>query len=231
MKTKILPTVTTTHGADWRKTIRDAMKFDLKEIAFFSTGLGKEEREEACFLLKEAKLRTPFVHLRSDMEPAEIDFLINELKAEIFNIHSEKDFSFVYNYSNYKRMIYLENSSSSPWIDEELINYAGVCVDFSHLENERLRGSDLYEHSLLTLKKYPRGCAHLGPVKNVSYVNMENGKEYEHYDSHRVEKLSEFDYLKKYVDLIPKIAAVEVENSLTEQLEAIEYIKKQLDFI
>jgi hypothetical protein len=43
--------------------------------------------------------------------------------------------------------------------------------------------------------------------------------------------LSEFDYLKKYVDLIPKIAAVEVENSLTEQLEAIEYIKKQLDFI
>ena len=38
--------------------------------------------------------------------------------------------------------------------------------------------------------------------------------------------LTEFDYLKRYKSLFPEIVCIELENTLEEQLEVIEYIKR-----
>ncbi len=99
---------------------------------------------------------------------------------------------------------------------EILSQAAGVCVDFSHLEETRLLNSEIYQNNLEMIRSYPRGCAHLSAVENKEGV-------------HFLSDLSQMDYLKNYpVEMFPLILAVELENPLARQLEVIDYIKKML---
>ncbi len=46
------------------------------------------------------------------------------------------------------------------------------------------------------------------------------------FDHHLYKNLSELDYLKRYQEFLPEFVALEVENTLSEQLEAKKYIEK-----
>ena len=87
-KIKILPSLVTTHGSDFREKIRELKKLGLEEIAFFPTVLTAQERPEAYRLLAETKVkRIPFVHLRSDMTIKEMDFLEKKYKTKVIIAH------------------------------------------------------------------------------------------------------------------------------------------------
>jgi len=133
---RFLPAITTTRP-DWKKKIKEASAIGLDSVCFFLTCLKEVQRNEFYRLAGKSGLKAPFVHLRSDMKPEEIRLLKEKFGAEIFNIHSYSEYPEKYNYTGLKDLIYIENIYN-PLNSRELKKFGGICLDFAHLENDRL---------------------------------------------------------------------------------------------
>lgn len=219
----ILPAITTTRGSDWRAKIKEADELGLDEVALFPTCLDKMEREELYGILSESKIkRIPFIHLRSDMSPEEIDFLIDDYQAEVFNIHSSADYPLLFDLSAFSNRIYMENTVYL-FDEEELKKFAGLCIDFSHLENDRILQPERYEKFSKMLPRFLVGCNHISAIQKKAHFN--EGLKEDRITSHFMASLSELDYLKNYPqEYFSKYIALELENDLASQLKAKDYI-------
>lgn len=223
----ILPTITTTYGSDWKEKIAEIDVLGLEEIALFPTCLSKEERKEMYEMLTKTNLkRIPFVHLRSDFDEEEISWLRENYQTKVFNTHSERLYPLKYSWDKYKKdVIYIENTHLG-FPEDELNDYAGVCIDFSHLENDRIIFPERYEQSVRMIQNHKIGCAHLSAIRNEQKQDPERPEEIR-FDYHDLKNLFEMDYLKKYPqEFFPDFMAIELENSLVEQLKIREYIMK-----
>jgi len=212
----ILPTIVTT--VPWREKIKEADSLGIKEIALFPTFLKKHERPELYRLLGKSKIeRIPFVHIRGDFDLAEMDFLAKEYGSEIFNTHPNEPHPF----HEYDKKIYMENIFF--FNEEEFGRYAGISIDFSHLENDRQLQSARFAHVEKNIASNVVGCNHIGGITRIAYLR-EDLNEYR-CDSHWLDKISDLDYLKKYPEkYFSKYIALEMENPLETQLRAKEYI-------
>lgn len=220
---KILPAITTIF--DWREKVQEVRKLGLKEVGLFLTCLSPKKRQELYLLFKNTKLeRIPFVHLRSDMIKGEMDFLVKNYYTEAFNIHSKKEYPYPADYKGYRNMIYIENNY--PYFGEkELQKFAGICLDFGHLENSRVFRPDFYDYTVKIMEKYKCGCNHIGPAKNFSFLGKGEVRYVKNQHPHFLKNLSELDYLKQYPKkYFGEFAALEMENSIKEQLKARDYI-------
>lgn len=224
MSPKIYPSITTTSSPvaakdNWRSLIAEVSQLGLTEICFFPTVLSPKERQEAYALLEQSTIKNiPFVHLRSDMTTEELRYLSDRFQTKIFNIHSEKQFPLTYDLSAWRSKIYIETTLGA--IPEtELKNYAGLCVDISHLEMFQSTDPALSAAHRKLLAHYPIGCWHISAVREENGVRRA---------PHNFQNLSDFDYVVNYRDFIPPIIALELENSLAEQLRAKDYIEKKL---
>jgi len=227
---KIFPTIVTTaynHSfPNYLEKVKEAEALGIEELCFFPTALEKEEREKAYRVLEKSKIKSiPFVHLRHDMEPEELEFFIKRFGTKVFNIHfsplflSEK-------WGKYRKKIYLENTFY-PWKEEEIKNFAGVCLDFSHLEDFRLLYPAGFRENIKILEKYPCGCGHISAVNSTPKYEVELNLNY--YSQHHFESFTDFGYLKNYPrKYFPPIIALELENSLEEQLRVKRYIEKMI---
>lgn len=223
---RIFPGVTTTQNGTWRKSLEEADELGIKEICLFLTCLLiAAERGEFYKVLKNTKIsKVPMVHLRSDMQPWELNFFIENFDTQAFNIHSEKEFPLVYDLGNYKKLIYLENALVKIEFSE-FAQWAGICLDFTHLEDDRRLNPSHYQSVMEIISKFPCGCAHISSIKPKTYEYAPGKYSYTN-GAHHFDCLSEFDYLTNYLEYFPRIIALELENPITEQLKAIEYIKK-----
>ncbi len=225
-KRDFLVSITTTKSNEssrsWKEKVEEADRLELERIALFPTCLEKKEREELYKAVKLSKIKeVPFVHLRSDMSGEELDFLVSDFKTQVFNIHSKKEYPYPVGCSKHKDMIYVENVYN-PLNERELDNFAGICLDFSHLENDRLLNKKNFLYNREVLKNYKIGCNHLSAVGSVLELDIEG---FYRYDKHYLKKLSETDYLKRYpLRYFSHFCAIELENSPKEQLEVIDYI-------
>jgi len=210
----------------WRSKIKEVKRFGLTEIALFLTGLGKRERESLYRALEDTAIKKiPHIHLRTDMSPEEIDYLMKTYKVEVFNLHPTVQWPLIYDYSKYFSKIYIENAETVP-SESELKKMGGLCVDFSHWEGKRLENDQNYDKRMEYMAGiYKIGCAHISAVKDKPTPVVIN-KKIEMYDSHILDDLSEIDYIKKYKKYLPNIISIELENSIKKQLEAKEYIEK-----
>lgn len=227
----IFPSITTTNNNYFNQII-EAEKLNIKEICLFLTCLDFTKRQELYSVLKNSSFKKfPLIHLRHDLELWELDFLVNKIPSGVFNIHPLTEYSFPDYYQKYKDKIYIENAFSHPRNVLKLGNYvgvfAGICLDLTHLEDNRLNVKDAYLKNTKDLDTFKIGCAHVGPInRNPSYNQSLNVWEQE---SHKFTSLSEFDYLKNYpIKYYPEIIALEVENSIEEQLTAIKYLNQLL---
>ena len=233
---KILPTVTTISNFDpaisnstWRNKIKEICDLNVKEIAIFPTCLNKEERKELYKLLENSPIKKiPFVHLRGDMQTKEIEYLIKNYGTEIFNMHSEKEYPYVKDHLKFREKICIENVYY-PLNEKEVKNFLGVCVDFSHLENDRLLYKKKFEHNIQIVEKFSVKCNHISSFRKETRLDSES--KYDkcsiRYDFHYLKKFSELDYLKKYpLKYFSRYIAIELENSIKEQLEIKNYIEK-----
>jgi hypothetical protein len=213
---KILPTLTTTKGSNWKTKIEEINKIRLKEIALFPTCLNRKERKELYRLLGKSSVKQiPFVHLRNDMELAELDYFVKNYKTRVFSIHMKIEYRLFHNLSKYKKIIYIENVYHS-LNEKELKEFGGICLDISHLENDRLLNKKRFENNLKILEKFPVGCNHISAIKRNTRID-ERGEI--RYDAHYLENLSELDYLKNYPsEFFSHFWAIELENSIKEQL-------------
>lgn len=218
---KVLPSITSiTH--QWEEKLREVKNLKLKEVCLFLTCLEEKERERLYKLLAETSVEAvPFVHLRSDMPTKELDFLVKKYKTEAFNIHSEREFPVLCDHGKYKKIIYIENTYNT-FDEEELKRYGGICLDFSHLDNDRILSPERYHQAEEALKKYPIGCCHISAMKREKSRD-ECGEL--RYSSHHLADLSELDYLERYpLEYFAPLIAIELENSIEEQLKAKDYI-------
>jgi hypothetical protein len=225
----IYPSITTTTH-NYLTQIEEAEKLGIKEICLFLTCLNLSKRQEFYPLLKKCSFkRFPLIHLRHDLKPWELDFLVNKLPTDVFNIHPLTEYPFPKYFQKFKDKIYIENAYGNPKnvlrTKDFVGNYAGVCIDFTHLEDNRLNVKEAYQKNLQDIDNSKIGCAHVGPInKKPSYNATYDVWEQE---SHKFSDLSEFDYLKNYPKkYFPEIMALEVENSLEEQLKAINYLQQ-----
>ncbi|MFZ3054365.1 MAG: hypothetical protein WA091_00025 [Minisyncoccales bacterium] len=223
---KFIPTITTTNNSNWKDKLREIETLKTEEVALFLTGLTKEQRKNLYDALKTSSIkRIPFVHLRSDMDVSELEFLAKTYDTRIFNTHSERLFPIDNEWLvKYRELICIENTYDAPLSEEEIKKYGGICLDFTHLENLRILETERYKKEIEVLSKFPIKCNHVSAIKKeFSFVDSKTRKL--QYDSHHLNDLSELDYLKNYpIQYFSDYCAIELDNKISEQLEAIDYI-------
>ncbi len=222
LREQFLVGITTTKHSDWRAKIKEIDGLNLQSAAVFPTCLNKEQRTELAALLEKTKLKkVPFLHIRGDMDITELDYWIKKYGAKVFNIHSHKEHPILYDYLRYRKIIFIEDAYR--FADEkELKNFGGMCLDFSHLENDRFFNQDRFNKYKELARKYKIGCNHISAVSKEPYLG-DDGRLY--YEKHWLDDFSELDYLKQYPrEYFSDFCAIELENSLSEQLKAIDYI-------
>jgi hypothetical protein len=224
---KILPGLTTTPGSDWREKTDEIGQLGLKEIALFPTGLDRGERDELYSRLERTGIASiPHVHLRGDMARDEIEYLGSTYGTRVFNIHPAADgrgYPFV-NDCAALHMVFVENTVCVP-ADAELDLYGGLCIDFSHWEIAKSLGNVHYHGFERTARKYRTGCCHVSAfparLKNdPSAVRSSN--------LHYLRDLSDLDYMAGYVEYVPDIVSIELENPFREQVIVRDYLARIL---
>lgn len=234
-KKRVLIGVTTSPYSNWEKKIRELDKYKIKEIAFFPTFLAQKQRKKAYSLLEKTGLqRIPHVHLRHDMDLWEIEYFIDKYKTKLFNTHPEKrGFNILKKFEKYKDLIYIENlfmpESNALFSEENLKkkSIAGICLDFAHLERERILSKDEYQRKIGLVNKHKIGCNHISAIAPKPRIEKIFG--WKSYDQHTYDDLSEFDYIKKYpLSYFANYISMELDNPLNELVKAKEYIENMI---
>ena len=221
---KILLGVTTTYGSDWKEKIKEIKKFKLKEVAFFVTCLDKKQRQEFYDLVKTTGVEAPFVHIRSDMEVEELDYLVKNFKTKVFNIHTEREYPLEYDLSKYQKKIFVENIFFG-LSEEEVKKWGGICLDLAHLDEDSFSRKDKYKKNKKIIERNFIGCNHISAILKEPREDKEAG--FSRHDCHFLNNLSELNYLRKYpLSYFSDYVAIELENTLEEQLKIREYIIK-----
>lgn len=218
MPKEILLGLTTTPGSDWRRKCEEIDELGLKRIALFPTFLGVDDRKELYSLLENTGIEEiPHIHLRSDdMEAWEMKLFESRYRTRFYNIHSVA--IDVPQFQSYFHKIYVENHYEL--LPEDILKRcAGLCLDFSHLEDIRATNPLIYESYCGLLGKYAVGCCH---VSSVPFAQVSD---------HFMHDLHELDYLVRYQEYLPDLISLEMENSFHEQLQAKAYIEKILKLI
>ena len=223
---KIIPSIVTTRNSDWRAKIKEINKLGLKEVGLFPTCLNKKERQELYKLLENSTLKTiPLVHIRNDMSPSEMDYLIKKFQVKVFNTHTHSQYPFHYSYSKHRKMIFIENTYH-PLNEKEIKKFGGICLDVAHLEDDRLREPEKFEHNIKIIKEYSIGCNHISCLQKTPHCN---GMGFFRYDAHFMRKFSQLDYLKKFPKkYFSSIIAIELENTIEKQLAVKDYLIKKI---
>jgi len=223
MSFEIYPSITTTSN-NWKHQLKEVKKYSLKTVCIFPTFVEKDSHLEIYHsLIKSRVTKIPLVHIRQDMDEKEIDYLMDHFEVAWLNIHSQilSNYILKYDLSKFHNQMLLENTGH-PLFDEAR-TFIGLCVDFSHLENQHLKKSDLYTDWEKCIHTYPIKAAHISAIKNNLSLNPHNILSH---DFHKYSQLEEFDYLKRYKEFLPEVCAMELENTIEEQLKAKEYIEK-----
>ncbi len=222
-KKKILLGLTTTSGSNWREKIEEIKKYNIQDIALFLTGIQKKEREELYYLLEKTKIDFIYhIHIRSDMAEKELEYLVKRYKVQALNIHSWRSrFAFPNFPTRFKKITYIENTAVVPTF-QELNQFAGVCIDFSHWDVHKFFHWKEYQRMKRVVKQYPIGCCHVSAVRYFKKIRIS-------FDKHKARRQQEFDYLKKYKNYLPQYISLELENSFQEQLVYKKYIESFLN--
>lgn len=231
MKHIVLPGLTTTPNSDWRGKIKEIDQLDLKEIALFPTFLKIDEREELYDLLEKTKLeRILHVHLRDDHKDWELDYCISRWKSHLFNIHPNKAGSDFLRKSPRRKMIYVENLHC---IDKHYLEAmrlgAGICIDFSHWQDQGLfQKHEGYDKFPDIIKDNKVGCCHISAIIDApfEYVDPITGNKHQCQDDHTLSDFKQLNYIKNFLEYLPEIVSIELENTFKEQLEVRKYLEK-----
>lgn len=200
--------------------VEEINRKNIKEAAVFLERFDKNQRQELYASLKESSLgKVPFVHLRNDNSKEEIEFFIKNYGTEYFNIH-ESGFGFLGKWSGFESNLYLEmNYDDTIKESVKVKKIGGFCIDLAHFKTSEIRKTEEYKYVLSKKNNIDFACNHIGAY------DKENRR-----DSHYVTDINQFDYLADLPEFIfGQVMAIEVDNSIEEQLKFRDYIIDILD--
>ena len=206
-------------NTDWQLKLQEINRLGIKEAAVFLerfNGPGRDNLRR--FLIKSSITKVPLVHLRNDCHKDEIKFFIDNFKTEYFNIH-EDSFNLLEQWKGYWDKLYLEMNYDSQ-IDKnvKVRQIGGFCVDLAHFQSAIARGSEEVAYIYLKKNKIKFASNHLG-----GYSPEKKS------DLHTIVSLKDFDYLTALPKWVfGEVIAMEVDNSIEEQLKFKEYLIKIL---
>jgi len=217
---RIFLSITGEGSFDWASKLKEINELKIDKVAVFLERFDKKERDNLYRLLLKSSVReVPFVHLRDDTTKEDIKFFAQNFNTKYFNIH-EDHFKFLNNWKGYWDRLYLElNYDGQIAKDVKVRQIGGFCVDFSHLKASIARGAEEAYYTFVRKNKIKFSCSHLN---GYDPVKME--------DKHLITGLSDFKYLTtlpKYV--FGDVIALEVDNSIREQIKFKKYLVKLLD--
>ncbi|MFH1575743.1 MAG: hypothetical protein ABIB55_02250 [Candidatus Nealsonbacteria bacterium] len=220
MTTKILLSITGKESFDWANKLKEINARKIDEAAIFFGSFDKKERDNLYRLLLKSTVKTvPFAHLRDDMSAEEIKFLIDRFKTKYFNIH-ESSFNILDQWKDYWNKLYLEMDFNDEIAKNVKVRkIGGFCVDLAHFKAAISRGTEEASYIFLRKNESEIACNHLNGYNPVTMK-----------DIHIIKDLSSFDYLTtlpKYA--FGKIIALEVYNSIEEQIKFREYVSRLLE--
>jgi len=203
--------------SDWQEKLKEINELKLTEVAVFLERFKKRDNLYK-FLSKSCIKKVPLVHIREDVTKEEIQFFIDNYGTQHFNIH-EEHFDILDRWDGYQDKLYLEmNYDSKISKNVRVKEIGGFCIDLSHFKSALARGLKEAHYTFSRKNKIKFGCNHLNGYDPDEMCDM-----------HTVKDLKDFDYLTtlpKYV--FSEIIALEVDNSIKEQLKFKEYIDKLL---
>ncbi len=232
MATRCIPSITTHSrgGHGWREKISELAKLEVNECALFVTGLNATQREECYKLLLNARQKrrftVPFVHAVSSMSEDEFWFLMDTFGTEAFNLHPQWDFPLLHPLSaNIRERIFIENCSvSTPLTREDLIGFAGLCLDLSHLEDSRRNHPENFARTVALTQVAKVGANHISGVRD---LGVRPDGSHAGTSTHIAETQADFAYLAALpAHCFASVLALELENSLQEQLTFIDTVAR-----
>jgi len=217
LKNKIFVGITSNFDGTWRNKLEEINKLQITEVALFLEQLPtRKERDEIYQELEKSCLKKiPLIHIRSDMEKEELEYLCQRYDNPYFTIH-EVDFNDLEKWKGFYKKLFLElnydNHLDGPLEVEKI---GGFCIDLSHFKaSEEKWGKEFQYIISKSDKKKFFACNHLN---GYSYKNNN--------DMHTVINLNDFDYLKTLPEFIfGEVIAIETYNSIEEQLKFKNYL-------
>jgi hypothetical protein len=170
----------------------------------------------------------PFVHAVASMSEDEFWFLSDTFGTEAFNLHPQWDFPLNHPLSSKAReRIFIENCSvSTPLTREDLAGFAGLCIDLSHLEDARRNCPENFARTLALAQTVPVGANHVSGVRN---LGLRPDGSVGGTSTHLAETHDDFSYVTMApAYCIASLVALELENSICEQLAFIDSVRTGL---
>lgn len=218
---KILVGITSKDDIHWPEQLEEIAKFKITEVSLFLEKLSKFQREIVyASLLKSWIKKIPLVHLRHDMDKQEIEFLIKNYQSRFLTIH-EINFDYLKQWRGFYQHLFLEMNKDNHVSSLVQINkIGGFCVDLSHFKAASIRATKEFDYILKRkdIHHYFK-CNHLN-----GYSPQQNT------DLHDIKSIHNFDYLTTLPKfLFGEVIALEMENSIAEQLKYKDYLVKILN--
>lgn len=228
---KILVSLMARPNTKWREEIARLSNLGISELALFIDVFTLDQRKEVYRLLEASGIKSiPYVQMANNFEEGEIDFLVTTYKTEVFGLSLDNtSLALIASLTKYIALIAPENPANKKFAplftDEALsrLNIAGVCLDLTTIESDRLHAKKKYELEIHTLDHHVLLATQIGPISENFFKKSFQIK------SRRLTSLADLHYLghipKAYLaDLI----VLELENSLEEQLEVKTYLEAWL---
>lgn len=218
---KILFGITGWKENHWKSKLKEINKLKLTKVSLFLEQFEENQRKKIYQALLDSEIKEiPLVHIRNDIKKEEITFLVKNFNSLYFTIH-EDSFKFLKKWKGFYKKLYLEMNADN-YISSlvEVRKIGGFCVDLSHfkIETTKLSKEFIYIFEKRKTSHY-FDCNHLNgyyPKKNI--------------DLHYINNLKDFDYLKTLPEfLFGDIIALEVYNSISEQIRFKKYLSKLLN--
>lgn len=204
----------------WKSKLSEIEKLKIDKASLFLERFTKLQRKKIYKALLNSRVREiPLIHIRNDIDRGELSFLAKKYNKPYFTIH-ENSFNYLKKWRGYYKNLYLEmdyNNSISRKVDVGKIG--GFCIDLAHFKASEERWAKEFLYEFKKNKKNYFKCNHLS-----GYSFGKNC------DIHLVKKSEDFDYLKTLPGfLFGNVMAMEIDNSIAEQLKFKNYIIKLLN--
>jgi hypothetical protein len=205
----------------WRLQLKEINLLGIKEITLFPTTLKLKERKVLYKELEQSSIKKiKLVHLRGeDFTEEELEYFYKRWKTRLFNCHDEYFDNLYKKFPKFRKNIILEPNYDGKMKNKLLPGkMGGFCIDLAHLKAAKERHKMEWDYVMQHLQDTKFMANHLNGY------SKRNKK-----DLHFVNNVKEFDYLKELPKkTFSKVIALELENTIKEQLKFKEYIVRMM---